>query len=387
MLFKFDREIFMTELTRQEIERYQRHLSLPSFGEEAQLKLKASSVLVIGAGGLGCPVLQYLAAAGVGKLGVMDFDLVDTSNLQRQILFTEEDVGLPKAEVAAKRLRAMNSHIEIVEIAERLTADNALQLFGNYDVIVDGSDNFVTRYLVNDACVLTDKPLVYGAIYTFQGQVSVFNFEGGPTYRCLFPDPPDPKDAPNCSEIGVVGVLPGMIGTLQASEVIKVVTGVGQPLSGTLLLLDVLTMKQQMVKLSRVEAAARVTELKEIVFACEVEAPDADREEIDSDELRGWLEENRELQILDVRETWERAMGKMESISIPFGELLSPEVDLESYGIKTDAPVVLYCASGARSLVAVRELRDRHGLMATWSLKGGISAWAQSGGEVTTSDR
>ena len=237
----------MSELTLKEIERYQRHLSLPSFGKEAQLKLKAARVLVIGAGGLGCPALQYLAAAGVGKLGVMDFDLVDASNLQRQILFTEGDVGKPKASVAADRLRAMNSNIDVVDIAERLSEENALQIFQDYDLIVDGSDNFVTRYLVNDACVMTKKPLIYGAIYTFQGQVSVFNFQGGPTYRCLFPDPPDPKDAPNCSEIGVIGILPGLIGTLQASEAIKVITGVGEPLSGSLLLWDVLTMKQQTI--------------------------------------------------------------------------------------------------------------------------------------------
>ena len=281
----------MSDLTRQEIERYQRHLSLPSFGEAAQLRLKASRVLVIGAGGLGCPALQYLAAAGVGKLGVVDFDLVDTSNLQRQILFTETDVGKPKARVAATRLRSMNSHIEVIEVAERLTAENALGLFSDYDIIVDGSDNFVTRYLVNDACVMTGKPLVYGAIYTFQGQVSVFNFQGGPTYRCLFPDPPDPEDAPNCSEIGVIGVLPGLIGTLQAAEAIKVITGVGEPLSGRLLLLDALTMRQQTVQFSRDPKMAEISELKEIEFACSVESPSLEEEEVDESLLKSWIAE------------------------------------------------------------------------------------------------
>ena len=368
----------MSELTRKEIEHYQRHLSLPQFGEEAQLKLKAAKVLVIGAGGLGCPVLQYLAAAGVGTLGVMDFDNVDVSNLQRQILFTEEDVGQPKAEVAAKRLRAMNSCIEVRAIPERLTAENALGLFSAYDLIVDGSDNFTTRYLVNDACVMANKPLIYGAIYTFQGQVSVFNFQGGPTYRCLFPDPPDPKDAPNCSEIGVIGVLPGLIGTLQASEAVKVLTGVGEPLSGVLLLLDVLTMKQQTVRFQRVPESANISELKEIEYSCEVETVGDDREEIDADELKAWLSEGREFQLLDVREGWERAMSKIDSLHVPIGELLAPGSDLEAFGLNTQKQLVIYCASGARSLMATRELKSRSAFPAIVSLQGGIAAWAQA---------
>ncbi|MDG2170269.1 MAG: molybdopterin-synthase adenylyltransferase MoeB [Opitutales bacterium] len=369
----------MSELTLQEIEHYQRHLSLPQFGEEAQLKLKNSRVLVVGAGGLGCPVLQYLAAAGVGTLGVIDFDTVDLSNLQRQILFTEEDVGKSKAEVAAKRLRAMNSCIEVVTIPERLTAQNALALFSDYDLIVDGSDNFTTRYLVNDACVLADKPLIYGAIYTFQGQVSVFNYKGGPTYRCLFPDPPDPKDTPNCSEIGVIGVLPGLIGTLQASEAIKVLTGVGEPLSGALLLLDVLSMKQQTVRFQRVPEAAHVNELKEIEFSCELEPVNEDREEIDVQELKTWMSEGRDFQLLDVREGWERAMAKIDSLHIPMSELLAPGSDLISHGLQQDKLLVIYCASGGRSLMATRELRARGNVSTILSLQGGIGAWVQAG--------
>jgi sulfur-carrier protein adenylyltransferase/sulfurtransferase len=374
----------MSDFTRQELERYQRHLSLPQFGMEAQTKLKRSKVLVVGAGGLGCPVLQYLAAAGVGCLGVMDFDTVDASNLQRQILFNEADVGQSKAMVAAKRLRAMNSHIEVVEIPERLTEDNALGLFSQYDVIVDGSDNFVTRYLVNDACVMTGKPLIYGAIYTFQGQVSVFNFQGGPTYRCLFPDPPDPKDAPSCSEIGVVGVLPGLIGTLQASEAIKVITGIGVPLSGTLLLLDVLTMKQQQVRFSRIEENAQISELKQINYNCELARDVPDGEEIEGEELQAWLSEGRDFQLVDVREIWEREMASMGGIGIPLGQMISPEMDLPAAGLSSDIPMVTYCAVGARSLKAARVLKDRHGYTDVWSLRGGIQAWARSGGVLVS---
>lgn len=368
----------MSELTRQEIEHYQRHLSLPQFGEEAQLKLKAAKVLVIGAGGLGCPVLQYLAAAGVGTLGVMDFDEVDVSNLQRQILFTEADVGRPKAKVATKRLQAMNSCIEVRAIPERLTAENALSLFSDYDLIVDGSDNFTTRYLVNDACVLADKPLVYGAIYTFQGQVSVFNYQGGPTYRCLFPEPPDPKDAPNCSEIGVIGVLPGLIGTLQASEAIKVLSGVGDPLSGTLLLLDVLTMRQQTVRFNRVPEVAAVTELREIEYHCEVESEGEEREEIDVVELKTWMAEGVDFQLLDVREGWEREIAKIESLHVPMGELLAPDSKLSDRGLSPDKPLIVYCASGGRSLMATRELKGRKEFPAVLSLRGGMGAWAKA---------
>lgn len=365
----------MNDLTPIEIERYQRHLSLPRFGLEAQLKLKKSKVLVVGAGGLGCPVLQYLAAAGVGKLGVMDFDVVDVSNLQRQILFTESDVGKPKAEVAAERLRAMNSLIEVQSIPERLSASNALGWFEQYDLVIDGSDNFTTRYLVNDACVLADKPLVYGAIYTFQGQVSVFNFKGGPTYRCLFPDPPDPKDAPNCSEIGVIGVLPGLIGTLQASEAIKVLTGVGEPLSGTLLLLDVLSMKQQTIRFSRHPEASAITELVEIDYSCEINEPEPALEEIDVAVFRSLLETEPELQVLDVRETWERVLSKIVSQHIPLGRLLNDANAVDGALLDKKRRTVVYCKSGMRSMKALKHLKQVHGFEKIQSLKGGITEW------------
>ena len=368
----------MSDFTLKEIERYQRHLSLPGFGEAAQQKLKDASVLVVGAGGLGCPVLKYLTAAGVGKLGVMDFDVVDVSNLQRQILFTESDVGRPKAEVACERLRAMNSLIEIVAILQRLTAINALELFAQYDVIVDGSDNFATRYLVNDACVLANKPLIYGAIYTFQGQVSVFNYKDGPTYRCLFPDPPDPKDAPNCSEIGVIGVLPGLIGTLQASEAIKVITGIGEPLSGSLLLLDVLTMKQQTIRFNRVPESAEVKELVEIDFSCSVDESTALSEEIDVDTFRNLLRKGGALQVLDVREDWERAMSKLESFHIPLGQVLKKPESIETSGLDMALPTVVYCKSGKRSMKALRRLQEHHGFQDIHSLKGGMIEWERT---------
>ena len=222
-------------LTDIEKNRYSRHILLDKIGLEGQEKLKGAKVLVIGAGGLGCPVLQYLTAAGVGTIGIIDFDIVDETNLQRQILFTVNDVGVNKAEAAENRLRQLNPYVRFNIYPERLTTKNALNLFSEYDIIVDGTDNFSTRYLVNDACVITGKPLVYGAIYKFEGQVAVFNFNGGPSYRCLFPEPPKSGSVPNCSEVGVIGVLPGLIGTQQANEVIKLILEIGEPLSGKLL--------------------------------------------------------------------------------------------------------------------------------------------------------
>src|SRR5882724_2373410 len=226
----------MTEFSPDELARYQRQLSLAGFGPEAQAKLKHGRVLVIGAGGLGCPALLYLAAAGVGRITLIDGDRVDVSNLHRQVLYTEADAGELKAVVAARRLRALNPQIAVEPRAERFTRANALELVRACDVVVDGSDNFGTRYLVNDACVLADRPFVYGAVQGFEGQASVFNWRGSPTYRCLFPEPPEPGTVPNCAEAGVLGVLPGLIGLLQATETIKLLTGIGEPLAGKLFL-------------------------------------------------------------------------------------------------------------------------------------------------------
>ena len=366
----------MSALTPEEILRYQRHLTLPQFGEDAQLKLKESRVLVVGAGGLGCPALQYLAAAGVGKLGIVDFDEVDISNLQRQILFTEDDVGRSKADVAAERLRRMNPCIEVEAMNVRLSADNALDIFRRYDVIVDGSDNFTTRYLVNDACVLAEKPLIYGAIYTFQGQVSVFNFQDGPTYRCLFADPPEPQDAPSCAEIGVLGVLPGLIGTAQACEAIKVITGIGEPLSGKLLMWDALSMKQQIIKFSRNHDLPPIIELREIEFACEV--PDMqDTVEIEMGAFKALLDGGSPVQVLDVRESWERDISKIDSFHISLADLMNRSVDPCGAGLDPKKPSVVYCRSGQRSLKARQILADRYSFSQVFSLKGGINQWAR----------
>jgi adenylyltransferase/sulfurtransferase len=368
----------MTTLSQGEILRYQRHLTLPGFGEAAQLKLKAARVLIVGAGGLGCPALQYLAAAGVGTLGIVDDDRVSRSNLQRQILYADADVGEMKAAVAAERLMAMNPDIRCVAHALRLTVENALELIGQYDLVLDGSDNFATRYLVNDACVLAGQPLVYGALYTFQGQVSVFNFEGGPTYRCLFPEPPNPKDAPNCSEIGVLGVLPGIVGVIQATEVIKVLTGIGEPLVGKLLIFDALKMSQTIVRFKRVPECAQVTELKEIEYTCGVPSAETASEEITPAELQAQLKLNgAALQVVDVREGWERALCQIDSVHVPLGSILDQTADLEVAGLKANLPTCVYCKGGVRSMKALQVLKSHYGFSEIKSLAGGILAWGE----------
>jgi adenylyltransferase/sulfurtransferase len=361
-------------LSQNEILRYQRHLTLPGFGEASQLKLKAARVLIIGAGGLGCPALQYLAAAGVGTLGIVDDDRVSSSNLQRQILYTDADVGRMKAEVAAERLMAMNSDIRCVPHATRLTLENALELIGGYDVVLDGSDNFPTRYLVNDACVLTQKPLVYGALYTYQGQASVFNYQGGPTYRCLFPEPPNPKDAPNCSEIGVLGVLPGIVGMIQAMEVIKVVTSIGAPLSGKLLIFDALQMKQTIVQFKRVSEVADVTKLEAVEFTCGMQAAASD-DEISAEALHRQQANGLNIQVIDVREPWERELCKIESVHIPLAEILERRMDLAAQGLDSDLPTCIYCKGGVRSMKALKVLKTHYDFSEIKSLQGGILAW------------
>lgn len=359
-----------------ELARYARHLSLAGFGPAAQEKLKCGRVLVIGAGGLGCPALLYLAAAGVGRIVIMDGDRVDVSNLQRQVLYTSDDAGQPKAEAAARRLRALNPLIEIVPIAERFTRDQALERLREIDVVVDGSDNFATRYLVNDACVLAGKPFVYGAIQGFDGQASVFNFNGGPTYRCLFPEPPEPGSVPNCSEAGVLGVLPGLIGTIQATEAIKVLTGIGEPLSGRLLLWDSLTMTSRTLKLA---ADPRSREIRELPLenygkTCSLpgmQPPTSD--EIDRTEL---LPQLNAVQLIDVREDWERAMGAIQPSShIPLGKLADGSADAQVAALDATRSTVIYCAHGRRSLKALAILRERHGFTNAQSLSGGYEGW------------
>ena len=362
----------MTELTRDEILRYQRHLTLPDFSYKAQLELKRAKVLVVGAGGLGCPVLQYLAAAGVGLLGIVDDDVVSHSNLQRQILFTEAEIGQQKAELAATKLKSINPHIRCVAHGVRLGLENAQQLIGQYDVIVDCSDNFPTRYLINDACVLESKPLIYGALYTFQGQASVFNYNGGPTYRCLFPEPPRPEDAPNCSEVGVLGVLPGMIGVIQATETIKVITSVGEPLSGKLLTLDALTMRQQLIRFKRIPQQAEVKELKWIEYSCSVSAQDS-LVEVSVHDLQA---DPSDYQLLDVREHWEREICSLPSAHIVLSEILSGEANFESHGLDPEKLTYVYCQGGVRSLKAAEAMQSDYGFKNLKSVRGGILAWA-----------
>ena len=378
-------------LTPEELVHYQRHVSLPEIGLEGQEKLKQGSVLVIGSGGLGCPALQYLASAGVGKIGIVDFDVVEASNLQRQTLFGYRDLNRPKAEAAAERLHDINPHVEVVPRVERFAVDNALSLLEGYDVVLDGSDNFTTRYLVNDACVMAGKPLSFGAIFKFQGQVSVFNFEGGPTYRCLFPQCPNPDDVPNCAEIGVFGVLPGIIGAMQAVEVIKILTGVGQPLSGKLLLFDALSMHSELISLSPNPASRSIDKLEEVQFQCEVPEEDPmDEGEPEpnpsSDEsvelgispelLRELQTAGENLQLIDVRDEWESQICTLEGATlVPLGELrrifaLPPTVDPQ-------ARTIVYCKAGVRGEEGRLLLTEKFGFSKVSNLEGGILAWAE----------
>jgi adenylyltransferase/sulfurtransferase len=363
-------------LTNAELRRYQRHLTLPGFGRAAQERLKAGKVLVVGAGGLGCPALLYLAAAGVGRIVVVDSDSVEASNLQRQVLYAEEDVGRPKAEVAAQRLRAQNSFIEVVAVCERLRRENALQLVRASDLVIDGSDNFATRYLVNDACVMTDRPFVYGAIQGFDGQLSVFNWRGGPTYRCLFPSPPSAEQAPSCAEAGVLGVLPGVVGTWQAGEAIKILSGVGEPLSGKLLLWNALTMNVQTVRLA---ADQNSRPIRELPADSDAAACSSESLEIDSVELRRLLGAGP-VQLLDVREDWERQEDAiLPSLHVPLGRLEDAAENGLLASLRADLPTVVYCAAGVRSLVAASILRESCGLRTAKSLRGGMHAWRATG--------
>lgn len=358
-------------LSAAETNRYSRHLLLPEIGPAGQQKLKAARVLVVGCGGLGCPVLQYLAAAGVGTLGLLDFDTVDDSNLQRQVLYATADVGRPKAVAAAEKLRAQNPFIALQPHQVVLSAANALALFAGYDVVVDCSDNFATRYLVSDACVVLGKPLVFGAIFKFEGQVSVFNYQNGPTYRCLHPVPPAPGDAPNCAEIGVLGVLPGLIGTMQANEALKIILELGEVLSGRLLLVDALSMRFQTIRFQAVAANQQLTALAPDYAAfcgeAPLEAAPARAPEISADELKDWQASGRPLQLLDVREPHEHARRSIGGQLVPLGQLSAQLSDFE-YTV----PVVVHCASGVRSQKAA-QLLLAHGFAEVYSLRNGLA--------------
>jgi molybdopterin/thiamine biosynthesis adenylyltransferase/rhodanese-related sulfurtransferase len=368
-------------LTNQQISRYSRHLIMPEVGVKGQEKLASSSVLCIGAGGLGSPLALYLAAAGVGRLGIVDFDVVDFSNLQRQILHSEAKVGKLKVESAKERVHEINSEIQIDTYNTRLTSENALDIIKKYDVVVDGTDNFATRYLVNDSCVLLGKPNVYGSIFRFEGQVSVFDAMRGPCYRCLYPEPPPPGMVPSCAEGGVLGILPGIIGTMQAAEAIKLILGTGNPLIGKLLFLDVMEMKIRELKLRKDPNCpicgenATIKGLIDYEEFCGLgrgeEGISGEDLEITVDEFHELLENGKDIVILDVREPGEYEICRLEgSKLIPLNELHSRVNELD-----TADEIVVHCHHGVRSLRATTFLRNL-GFKKVKSLKGGIDEWA-----------
>lgn len=363
-------------LTDAEKDHYLRHLSLEEVGQVGQLKLKKSSVLVVGAGGLGCPVLQYLVAAGVGRIGIVDDDRVQVSNLQRQVLFCYEDVGELKARVAQNRLSINNPLVTIEAFTERLVPENYQQLLESFEIVVDGSDNFPTRYLINDACVLMNKILVHGSIFKFQGQVSVFNFNNGPTYRCLFPEPPTYDKLPNCSEIGVLGVLPGIIGSLQAAEAIKLITGIGSVLSGKVFLYDALTQKTKILTLKKNTQNQIIKELPTMNNCCSQNNQNSyEISEINPQELKKLIEEKDDLQIIDVRETWERNIHSIDpSHHIPLDKFSSPDSLKLPEELNKDSKVILFCKAGVRSMIAC-EVLSKLGYKKLFNLKGGITNW------------
>lgn len=367
------------ELSRDELNRYARHIILPDVGAAGQKKLKASSVLVVGAGGLGSPAALYLAAAGVGRIGLVDFDIVDESNLHRQILHATHDVGRPKLDSAREKLLAANPHVDVEVHNTRLTSENALTILGGYDVIVDGTDNFPTRYLVNDACVLLKKPNVYGSIFRFEGQVSVFDVQRGSCYRCLYSEPPPPGLVPNCADAGVLGILPGIIGSIQATEAIKVLLGLGNVLVDRLLLFDALAMQFREMKLRKNPSCPvcgehpAITQLIDYEEFCGV-APvqRTSRTEISAEELKQRLDNGDRPFLLDVREPEERAIAHIGGTMIPLGALAGRLDELNKF-----AEIVVYCHHGIRSAHAVGLLR-RAGFTNVMHLKGGIDEWSSA---------
>jgi adenylyltransferase/sulfurtransferase len=369
----------LPQLTAAEIKRYSRHLIMPEVGTQGQQALKAAKVLMVGTGGLGSPLGMYLAAAGVGTIGLVEFDTVDESNLHRQLLYGLADVGRPKIEAAMERLNIVNPHVNLIPHQVRLDSANALTIAKDYDLVVDGTDNFPTRYLVNDACVLLGKPNVYGSIFRFEGQVSVFWAEKGPCYRCLFPEPPPPGLVPSCAEGGVLGVLPGIIGSLQANEVIKLIIGKGEPAIGRLLLFDALRLKFRELKLRKNPECPvcgehpTVTSLIDYEQFCGIGkeedlGPEFDIEPI---EVKRLLDENKKIVILDVRNPPEFAIGTIPgSVKIPLPELQDRLGELDSRD-----NIVVHCHHGPRSTRAVNMLR-KFGFTKAKNLKGGIDQWS-----------
>ena len=380
MATTFDVKPEAATLTNDEILRYSRHLIMPEVGMAGQQKLKAARVLCIGAGGLGSPLALYLAAAGVGTLGIVDFDVVDFTNLQRQIIHSTADVGRKKLDSAAEKLKAINPFINLKTFETRLTSANALELFREFDIVADGTDNFPTRYLVNDACVLTGKPNVYGSIFRFEGQASVFATEEGPCYRCLYPEPPPPGLVPSCAEGGVLGILPGLVGVMQATEVIKLILGQGEPLIGRLLLIDALGMKFRELKLRKnpdcpaCGTHPTVTKLIDYNEFCGIRGEEKPVEtgipEMQVEELKRRLDHGDDLYVLDVREPHEYQICNIGGHLIPLGDLPKRVNELDS-----SREIVAHCRSGVRSAKAVGFLQQA-GFKKVHNLAGGILAWA-----------
>lgn len=375
--------------SKEELERYSRHLIIPEFNIEGQKKLKAAKVLVVGSGGLGSPLLLYLTAAGVGTIGIVDFDVVDSSNLQRQVLFGEENVGEAKVDAAKKRLTALNPHIKIITYNTHLNSQNALDIIKDYDVVADGTDNFPTRYLVNDACVLLDKVNVYASIFRFEGQASVFNQlheDGtrGPNYRDLFPSPPPPGLVPSCAEGGVIGVLPGILGSIQANEVIKVISGVGETLSGRLFLFDAASFETRTLKVQKsptnplngehpsLTALIDYQQFCGIGVEYEVAVADNEVRSISVEAFLKLKESGEDYQLIDVREPFEFEIAEMGGQLIPLGTIAQ-----NADRISKNKKVIVHCKAGKRSADAIKELRAIYGFDNLYNLEGGILAWAE----------
>jgi adenylyltransferase/sulfurtransferase len=359
-------------LNPEQFHRYSRQILLPEFGMEGQIKLSNAKVLVIGSGGLGSPVLLYLAAAGVGRIGIVDFDVVDESNLQRQVLFTTNDIGKPKAATAAEKIKALNPNIKVQIFNGFISSSNALEFISEFDLVIDGSDNLPTRYLVNDACLLLNKTLIYGAIFQFEGQVSVFNLlhaDGtrGPNYRDLFPQPPPPEMVPSCSEGGVLGVLPGIIGSMMANEAIKVITGIGSTLSGRLLLFDALDFTTRFLKIQPNLKAEKITQLIDYEEFCNPRHARETVQEIDAFAAKQLLADNN-IQVVDVREKFEVDAGNVGGIFIPLNEL-----EYRLHEIPKEKTLLTVCKSGSRSRKAATKLKSLG--YNVINLTGGLSKW------------
>lgn len=349
-----------SQFSKSEFSRYNRQIILSEVGLDGQLKLKNARVLMIGAGGLGCPVLQYLGAAGVGTIGIVDDDLVDESNLQRQILYNTTDIGLKKAETAAKKLSYLNPNIQIHALNVRINEENCRDIIKSYDLIIDGTDNFTTRYLVNDCCLQLNKTLVFGSIFKFEGQVSVFNYQGGPTLRCIYPDKPSAEEAPNCSEIGVLGVLPGIIGLYMANEALKIILDIGEVLSGKLLVLNSLDNTHNLFKFKKTNPA-----FSEFVS----KQPVPDKITADDNEIswKDYQSDSDRYFLVDVREIWEHEEENFGGINISYSEVTD---HLDEF--PTDKNVLFYCQTGQRSKVAVTLLKQKSFTGKIFSLRGGI---------------